>query len=905
MTTRLTDEVAGLARLPPSGVYPALDSSPAGLVAGEHALRLRRGGPNVFPEPPPPPLVRRLAANFGHLMAVLLWLGGGIAFVAGLPELGVAIWVVNIVNGLFSFWQEYQAERATAALRRLLPTSATVLRDGLLARVPAETLVVGDVMLLDEGDRISADARLVEHLNLRVDQSTMSGESRPARKSSDACDPTSRTPAELPDMVYAGTTVVSGRGRAVVSATAGATELGRVAALTQQTPESQSPLQREMRRLSVIVSIVAVSVGLVFFGLALTLGGLPLERGFVFTLGMIVAFVPEGLLPTVTLALAMGTQRMARRNALVKKLSAVETLGSTSVICTDKTGTLTQNQMTVTTVVAGGVEHRVSGVGCAPVGAIDPPAGDLLRTVLGAAAAACNARVHDDGTGSWVAVGDPTEAAIVTAARKAGAFTGWTRITEVPFDSRRRRMSTLDRSDGVVELHSKGAADVLVDLSITVCGADGSRALDDEARWGIRADVNRLAASGLRVLGVARRQLGREPSYRSAEALECDLEFCGLIGMHDPPRPEVTTAVATCRRAGIRIIMITGDHGLTAHSIGERIGMVGAGATVVNGDDLDRMSDADLAEALAAEVVFARAAPAHKLRVVEALQRSGHVVAVTGDGVNDAPALKRADIGVAMGIAGTDVAKEAADMILLDDNFASIVAAVEEGRAVFANIRRFTTYILTSNTPEALPFIVFAFSGGVIPIALDVMHILSIDLGTDLAPALALGAELPEPGVMDRPPRSAHTHVIDRPLLATAYLWLGPAQALLVMAAFLLGYRLLGYTDLSGLPAAGSAYRAAAGMALAAVVFTQIGNLFAQRARSVRWFGGNHLIWWGIASELVVIGLIVYVPWLRAVVGTAPFPPVGWVWLLLGIPVLPAIEAVRRRVTAHLERRQT
>jgi P-type Ca2+ transporter type 2C len=464
-------------------------------------------------------------------------------------------------------------------------------------------------------------------------------------------------------------------------------------------------------------------------------------------------------------------------------------------------------------------------------------------------------------------------------------------------------MSTIDLRDHTLELHTKGAADVLLELSTTAWGPNGSTELDDEVRETWQQELDRLSGQGMRVLGVARRSLAETPADTSPEALERDLEFCGLLAMHDPPRGEVAEAVATCQRAGIRIVMVTGDYGVTARAIGRQIGIVGPDTRLVNGDALDHMSQAELEGLLADDVLFARVGPDHKLRVVEALQSLDHVVAVTGDGVNDAPALKRADIGVAMGLSGTDVAREAADMVLLDDNFASIVAAVEEGRAVFVNIRRFTTYILTSNTPQAVPFVVFAFSGGVIPIALTVMPILAIDLGTDLAPALALGAEPPDPGIMDRPPRPRSEHVVDRRLLVRAYVWLGPAQAAFVMAAFFAAYRLLGYTDLGSLPDSGPAYEAATAMALAAVVFTQVGNLFAQRSSPWPRVGGNPLLVWGLLSEGAVIAAIVWLPWLADVVGTAPFPLIGWLLLLPGVALLPLIDAVRKRV-GDVERRK-
>jgi P-type Ca2+ transporter type 2C len=485
-----------------------------------------------------------------------------------------------------------------------------------------------------------------------------------------------------------------------------------------------------------------------------------------------------------------------------------------------------------------------------------------------------------------------------------GAPADWERIGEIPFDSGRKRMSTIDRRDGRYELHVKGAADVLLSLSV---GETGCR-LDESERAPWKREIDRLSGLGLRVLGVARRRLAGRPAGMSDEALEAGLEFLGLIAMQDPPRPEVAAAVATCRAAGIRIVMITGDYGLTSQAIGRRIGMVGDEVRVVNGDELDALDDAALAAMLQTEVLFARATPEHKLRVVSALQSLGQVVAVTGDGVNDAPALKKADIGVAMGITGTDVAKEAADMILLDDNFASIVNAVEEGRTVFANIGRFTSYIFTSNTPEAVPFALFAFSGGRIPLALDVMAILAIDLGTDLVPALALGAEPPEPGTMDQPPRKRTDHIVDRAMLVRAYLWLGLVQSLAVMAVFFLHYWANGYPgQWLDLPGDGRVAQQAVAIALAAVVFTQIGNLFAQRseASTLRsgWFE-NRLVWIGIASEIAIVVAIVYVPFLQSVVGTAALPASSWLWVLALTPLLLFADRLRTLV-GHGSRSET
>jgi len=894
-----------VAELAPAEVYSYLGSSPSGLTAGQAAVRLESVGPNAISPVTRRRLLPKFASNFTHVMAILLWVGGAVAFAADLPQLGIAIWVVNVINGLFSFWQEYKAEKATEALLKLLPVTATVLRDGVTEEVDASLLVPGDVVILEEGDLISADGRLVEHISLRVDQSTLTGESRLVRKASDPVDTPGKSRLELPNLVFAGTTVGSGRGKLVVTATGPSTEFGAIATLTGSMAETQSPLQRELRHVSLTVSLIAVGVGIVFFFLALVLGRLPIATGFVFTLGMIVAFVPEGLLPTVTLSLALGTQRMAERNALVKKLSAVETLGCTTVICTDKTGTLTQNEMTVRSAIVGDERYEFDGVGYAPVGSVHPDPDESLRLLLATAALACNARLiqrPDAQVDHWAVIGDPTEGAILTAAAKVGIdleslADDNPRVDEVPFDSSRKRMSSVNRITSELVVSTKGAPAELLDRCVTRHTPQGSVPLTDEDRAAVMRSVDAAAVQGLRVLAVARREIDALPVGQ--EDIEVELEYLGLVAMHDPPRPEVAAAISTCRTAGIRIIMITGDYGVTAEAIGRRIGMIGEGPIrVVNGDELDRLDEDELAETLEGDVIFARAAPAHKMRVVGALQARGDVVAVTGDGVNDAPALKLADIGVAMGVAGTDVAREAADIILLDDNFASIVSAIEEGRAVYDNIKKFTTYILTSNTPEAVPFVIFAFSGGRIPIALPVMHILAIDLGTDLAPALALGAEKPEPGVMDRPPRSLQGHLIDRRLLTRSYLILGPIQAIFVMAAFFGAYRLQGVSSWSDLPSSGPVYLAATAMALAAVVATQIGNLFAQRSErvSLRRVGlrGNRLIWWGIFSEVVVILIIVYVPAAQSFVGTAPFPPIGWVWLLLGIPLLPIVDEIRK-----------
>ena len=930
-----------LAEMAVEDIYAAVRSSPAGLTETEAAARLLQVGPNRLSEVKGKPLYQKLLSNFTHLMALLLWIGGAIAFVAGMPQLAVAVWLVVVINGLFSFWQEYKAEKATEALRKLLPVYARVLRGGRESRTAAEALVPGDVILLAEGDAVSADARLVQEAELRVDQSALSGEAHPVRKSAEPVQSMLLAQVELPNLLFAGASVVSGTGKAVVYATGMQTEFGRIAQMTQTMGGDLSPLQKEIQVLTKVLSAFAVIVGVLFFAVAWLLTHMNLAESFIFALGMIVAFVPEGLLPTVTLALAIGVQRMVARHALVKRLSSVETLGCTSVICTDKTGTLTQNEMTVCALWTADDGWTVTGAGYTPTGefrcgtTIVAP-DETLHCLLSAAALCTNARLLPPDTehDRWTILGDPTEAALRVVAHKAGIDpvkleATLPRVRELPFDSRRKRMSTvhlpatngsnagppqedfaasspgLRPEGGRLHAFVKGAPVETVTLCTQIRRAGRDVPLDAAQVTEVQQANDAMAQRGLRVLAIAERRLPPVFHDFDPEAVERDLTLLGLVGMMDPPREEVTRAVQLCHQAGIRIIMITGDYGLTAENIARRIGIVDGSpghpvqVRIITGAELDGMDDAALHAALAADVLFARVAPEHKLRIVSTLQAMGQVVAVTGDGVNDAPALKKADIGVAMGVAGTDVAKEAADMVLTDDNFASIVAAIEEGRAVYANIKKFASYILTSNTPEAVPFVIFALSGGRIPLALNIMQILAIDLGTDIVPALALGAEPPEAGVMQRPPRRLSEHVITRSLLTRAYLWLGLVQSLATMAAFYFLYWTQGYWgQWLDLPADGWVYHAAAAMALGAVVMTQIGNLFAHRSETLSALRiplfSNRLIWIGIASELTVLCLLIYLPPLWPIFGMQPFPPYGWLFLLLWIPALLLSDEVRK-----------
>ncbi len=918
-------------------VYPFLESFSDGLSKEEVLSRQKQFGPNLLQAEKKTPLIVKLLANFTHLMAILLWVGGAVALVARMPELAVAVWLVNVINGIFSFWQEFRAEKASEELRKLLPTYARVLREGKEEKVLAEDLVPGDVVLFSEGEKISADCRLVEQAAFRVDQSTLTGESRPVGKSAEISTLSEISMTEQPNLVFAGTSVAAGTAKGIVYGTGMETEFGKIAHLTQTMKEELSPLQIEMKSITKTVSIIAVLVGIVFFILAILIARIDLFEGFIFGLGMIVAFVPEGLLPTVTLALAMGTQRMAKRQALVKKLSAVETLGCTTVICTDKTGTLTQNEMTVrrlwiprikeekTGYLNGSIE--VNGIGYNPTGSFawkDAPDSTVSQTemqyLLKAILLCNNSRLiaPQGKETAWRILGDPTEAALKVAAVKAQLdedeiLQKYPRILEVPFDSRRKRMSTIhleklqnkprsafSRSTHIAFV--KGAPKELIDLCSEISISGNIQPITDDWKKIAIEENDAMARDGLRVLAVAYRRLPGDMISQTAEDVEQDLTFLGLVAMMDPPREEISAAVQKCNQAGIRVIMITGDYGLTAESIARRVGIIhSANPRIITGFELDSLTNEKLKEAFLDEVIFARVSPEHKLRVVMALQELGHIVAVTGDGVNDAPALKRANIGVAMGITGSDVAKEAAAMILLDDNFASIVNAVEEGRAVYANIKKFTSYIFTSNTPEAVPFIIYAFSAARIPLALNVMHILAVDLGTDMVPALALGAEPPEPGIMQQPPRNLNEHVITPKLLRRAYFLLGPLQSLATMAAFYFYYWTNGYAgQWLDLPASGAIYRSATAMALAAVVTTQIGDLFAQRAERTPLLKmplfNNKMIWIGILSELIVIAAVVYLPFFNRFIGTASFSLKYWPFLFAWTPLLVIGDEIRKRI---------
>ena len=898
-------------RLSNTEVYTSLDSEPRGLSEREANLRLARYGPNEIQEIKGPPAINKFLANFYHLFAVLLWVGAVLSFVAGLPELGWAIIAVIIINAVFSFWQEHKAEEATEALKRMLPGHSKVMREGEVKEILATDLVPGDVLVLEEGDDISADARLVQAFEMRTVNATLTGESDPVRRTSEPVPGSDIALAVSPNIVFAGTSVATGSGRAVVYATGDATEFGKIAGLTQKIAEELSPLQKEMVFVTRVVAVLAVGLGTLFFVLGSSVAGLSMPVALIFAIGIIVANVPEGLLPTVTLSLAFGVERMAKKNALIKKLSSVETLGSTTVICTDKTGTLTQNEMTVRELWVDGKVITVGGAGYEPVGlfrddgrVLKQPQLDSWAEFFRSALLCTTTRLVAPAPGerAWKVIGDPTEAALLVVGKKAGQdidaeFSAYPRIYLLPFESVRKRMSSIHEHNSRRVAYVKGSPKEILDLSTRVMFNGEVVAIDSALKAQLAERIDDFARRGLRVLAIARRQLTPDTSFFSTDTIERELVFLGLMAMLDPPRPAVKNAVRLAHRAGIKIIMITGDYGLTAESIARQIGIIEGQATVVSGPDLEGMPDERLRDVVVEEnVIFARVASEHKMRVVDALRSHGEIVAVTGDGVNDAPALKRADIGIAMGASGTDVAREAADMVLTDDNFASIVAAIEEGRAVYDNIRRFITYIFASNIPEMVPFILFVMLG--IPLPLTILQILAIDLGTDLAPALALGSEPPEPDVMDRPPRPRNKRLLDISLIARAYLFLGLIEAAAGMAGYYFIYYQNGWRPGQTLDATGEVYVLATTMVLASIVTMQIGNGFAVRTERAsilrKGFFTNKFYLLGIASEVLFIALIVYVPFLQRIFHTAALRYTDWLFLFLLTPTILLADEIRK-----------
>jgi sodium/potassium-transporting ATPase subunit alpha len=892
----------------------------SGLNEQEAARRLQECGPNLFEETEKESLLIKYLRQFWNFFSILLMIGTFLSFLAeyldpgkGNLYIGIAIGLVVILNSTFTFIQEYQAEKTMESFRQLLPPHARVLRERKIRDILASEIVVGDVILIEEGDKIPADGRLIETNSLKVDNSPITGESEPQLRSLECTHPNI---LECRNMVFSGTLVQSGNGKAIVFATGQNTQIGNLAVLTEQISGIDTPIRRELNHFIKIISVIAISLGVVFFILAFLLQDVFLAS-LIFAIGIIVANVPEGLLPTVTLALSLASRRMASRNALIKQLESVETLGSTTVICTDKTGTLTQNKMAVNSLMIGfeclvlenplssrkwterqeteeiankdsastnkDAAEKIADIGKEGICIIDKPiwAPEKLPSVFIKVAGLCNnAKLRDSPPGY---AGDPTEGALLVFANNLEDIktlqNNYPRLEEYPFDSLTKRMEVICRTpEGKLEVYLKGAPEVVVKMCSSAIDSEGIRELDETKQKELLARHLRLAKKGERIIALAYKQAEEIKEYDE------DFIFLGFIGIVDPPRPEVREAIAKCHAAGIKVVMITGDHPVTAESISKEVGLADFGSLeIITGDELNSLSSVDLASRLKSpSIVFARTSPVQKLKIVQLFQAQGDIVTMTGDGVNDAPAIKNADMGVAMG-SGTDVAREAADMVLLDDNFATIVSAVEEGRTVFDNIKKFIVYILASNIPEILPFIAFVLFA--LPLPMPVQLILAIDLGTDMLPAIALGQEKGEGDVMKRPPRAREEKLLTPPLLLTAYGIKGPIEAL---AGFFCYFAVLfegGWKFGEQLASNNPLYIQSVTAFFSAVIICQIANVFASKTRFQSVFTeglfSNRMVLLGIATELLILALIIWNPFANLIFNTSPL---DLRYILLSIP---------------------
>lgn len=895
------------------GVDPAV-----GLTTAEVSRRQEQYGPNELRQRVQRPLWRRILAQFADPLTYLLLAAVAVATAAWLIE-GHESWPVDAVviaaviffNAALGFTQERKAANAVAALARMTAVTSSVLRDGERRRVPSAELVPGDVLLLEEGDAVGADARLLAATALSVQEASLTGESEAVLKDPKPL-PVPAPLAERTPMVFKGTAVVQGTGRAVVTATGMRTEMGAIATMLDETQEGATPLQREVALIGRMLGVAVVVIAAIVVATILILSPIDDVGDVVDVLllgvSLAVAAVPEGLPAILSLVLALGVQRMAAHKAVVKNLSSVETLGAATVICSDKTGTLTRSEMTIQRIVTASGDSSVTGVGYAPQGRIETvnhtPLGAAARAehivVLSGGSLASNADLRQTQDGTWEIQGDPTEAAFLVAERKLGIDNRrkkrFERVTEIPFSSDRKMMSSIERDlehEGELVIITKGAPDVLIGRCSRVRVGMDIVSFDDARRAEALGDVERLSGEALRTLAVAYRPLAEEESVAPGEGLEQDLIFVGIVGIIDPPREEAALAIAEAHRAGIRVMMITGDHPRTAARIAAMLGIAGPDARVLTGADLDSLDESALAAAVRKTTVYARVAPVHKLRIVDALQADGNVVAMTGDGVNDAPALKSADIGIAMGITGAEVTKEAAKMILADDNFATIVAAVREGRAIFDNIRKFLRYLLSSNMGEVLTVFFGVVGAGVIGLdggsssqgliaPLLATQILWINLITDSGPALAMGVDPETEDVMARPPRRAGERAIDSPM------WRGVIEIGLVMAVATL--LTIDFYLPAGLIEGNHTLAEARTAGFTVLVFAQLFNCFSARSETVSAFinlFGNRWLWGAVVFAVVLQVAVVHVAPLNVAFGTNPLSLDQWLLCaLMGSMVL-------------------
>jgi Ca2+-transporting ATPase len=875
-------------------VFDALDASPNGLTTEEAKTRLKKHGFNTLVEKKNRRFTYKLLSHFKDLFGVLLLFASALSAISGLWELSLIILGVVLLNIFFSLFQESRAEKAMQTLRHWMPEYAKVVRDGELQKVLVREIVPGDVVVLEAGDRVPADARLIAAFDLWTNNVPLTGESEPQPRNARLVKAVDKAYLYSSNLVFMSTSVAKGRGKAVVFATGMDTQFGKIAHLTQTIQEEPSPLQREIGNMAKYNFIIAVVVGTVFFSASLVLLNLDFYSSILFMIGVMVACVPEGLQVTVSSALAINVLKMVKQNVLVKRLSAVQTLGSVTVICTDKTGTITKGEMTVEKLWVKDRVVEVSGIGYRPEGDFTLNGKVLKEQDAGAVeklleiASLCNSAKIDppsDKNAAWSVIGDPTDGALTVAALKYGINVR-NRLAEkpivhiMPFDFTRKRMTTVHKLNGDVLLYTKGAPRNILSVCNKIL-ANGS--VEEFTRRNLRsaeAKIREFANEGLRVIAVAYRKLPKTEYSKGAD--EKAMVFVGLAAMRDPPRLEVKAAVAKAKQAGIKTVIITGDYGPTAQVVAREVGIVDTECcNIVRGVDLDALDDAAIVDAVAkGNVIFARVSPEQKLRIVEVVKESGEVVAVTGDGANDAPSLKEADIGVAMGASGTDVAREAADIVLLDDSFESIVKAVESGRAIYENIRKFIVYVFSHNWAELIPYMLYALLG--IPLPLLVVQVLTIDLAIDVIPSLALSRELPEAGIMQEPPRSLKERLFTaKVFLRSSYI--GVIIAIGAMFGCLSAWMAGGWQLGMALPTNSPVYVKGVTMTFAGIVVAQVGNVIACKTNKVSVFktklSSSKWLILGIVAQLSILSFLIYVPFVQPFFGTTALGIGDWAFL--------------------------
>ena len=866
-------------------VFEFLKSAPGGLTTAQAAERLREYGPNELPTAARVSPWALLLEQFKNVLIIILLIAVALSALLGHEIEALAIAIIVLFAVFLGFVQEYRSERALEALREMAAPTATALRDEQEQEIFARELVPGDVILLQTGDRIPADVRLCETINLKIEEAALTGESVAVTKNTAPLTDINAAVGDRKNMAFSGTAVTYGRGRGIVIATGTHTEFGKIAQMLQTVETGKTPLQENLDRVGHVLARAAFVVVAIIVALGL-FRGQPLLDMFIFGIALAVAVVPEALPAVVTISLAIGVQRMVKRHALIRRLPAVETLGSTSVICSDKTGTLTKDEMTVRQIYVAREMIQVSGAGYEPQGSftrngseIPPP--PPLNTLLQAAALASDAHIIRNETDQrWHVRGDPTEGALIVAASKANLHkpeldAQFPRTDEIPFTAETKRMTTLHATKDGTVAYAKGAPEIILDACTDEATADAIAELNADRKQEILDIARAMASQALRVLAIATK------NNAALQDAEHNLTFLGLVGMFDPPRPEAKAAIETCMHAGIKPVMITGDHPLTAQAVARELGMLQTGR-VVTGAELDTMSDDALANAADEIEAYARVSPAHKLRIVTTQQQRGHIVAMTGDGINDAPALKKADIGIAMGITGTDVTKEAAAMLLTDDNFASIVAAVEEGRAIFGNIKKYLMYLLSSNIGEIGLMAGAALLG--LPLPLSAVQLLYVNLATDGLPALALSVDPPEKDLMRRPPRNPRSGIFNRPIVTLMVLG-GIWSTIVNLSLFAWALQ------------SGKSIDEAMTMTFVSLVLIQFFKAYNFRSdrHSVlnrpfanKWL--NRAILW----ELSLLVLIIYLPFMHEPFGTYALPWEDWlIVILLAFSVSPVLECAK------------